>query len=75
MNPGPGVPSSSIQQGRSIGVSKAGKADTERDLEVDDSGSGDDATVRGLLDCREEGIELAPRFFILGCGEGCGLVT
>jgi len=73
MNPGPGVRSSSIQHGRNIGVSTGGNADTERDLEAECSGSGDDATVRGRLDCRDEGIELVARFFDFGVS--CGLVT
>jgi hypothetical protein len=68
MNPRPGVPSSSIQHGRNMGVSTGGNADTERDLEADCSGSGEDATVRGRLDCRDEGIELVARFFDFGAG-------
>jgi hypothetical protein len=69
------VPSSSIQHGRNIGVSTDRKEDTERDLEAEYSGSGEDATVRGRLDCRDEGIELVARFFAFGSGGGCGLVT
>jgi hypothetical protein len=79
MNPGPGAPFSSIQHGRNIGVSTAGNAETERDLEVWSSGSGEDASVRGRLDCREEGIELGARFFVFvssGAADGsCGSVT
>ena len=52
-----------------------GKAETERDLEVEYSGSGDDATVRGRLDCRDDGSELVARFFAFGSSGGCGFVT
>jgi hypothetical protein len=68
------VPSSSIEHGRNIGVSMGGKAETERDLEVEYSGSGDDATVRGRLDCRDDGSELVARFFAFGSSGGCGFV-
>ena len=80
MNLGPGAPFSSIQHGRNIGVSTTGNAETERDLEVWSSGSGEDASVRGRLDCREEGIELGARFFVLFVSSGavdgnCGSMT